>query len=71
MTNEVDFSSLVEKHGHPIATSNNGQIFIFKKSKEQLDDLLENTGLNTPEEVLESEFSKVSIIKMTIDGMTH
>ena len=38
LINEIDFSDKVEDYGYPIATSSNGQIFIFKKTDEQLED---------------------------------
>ena len=39
LMNQVDFTNMVETYGQPIVTSNNGLVWIFKKSIEQLEDM--------------------------------
>ena len=63
LINTVDFSHLVQEFGHPLATSNNGQIWVFKKSLEQLEDMQINGSSN---EELMRDFMTVSIMKVSI-----
>jgi hypothetical protein len=45
--NEIDFSDKFEKYGDPVATSQNGQIFVLRKTDEQIEDeFLENQTIN-------------------------
>ena len=59
MINRVDFSNLVEAYGHPVQTSSNGQIYVLKKAKDQLEDMLAN-GYSRTEQA--QEFATVSIV---------
>ena len=41
LINRVVFNPLVEAYGEPLQVSNNGQMYVFKKSFEQLDEMAE------------------------------
>jgi len=36
LTSRYDYSHIVKVHGEPYATSNNGQVFIFKEKKDDM-----------------------------------
>ena len=66
LLNRVDFSNLVDAYGHPAQTSSNGQIFVLKKAKDQLEDMIA-AGYSKQDQAY--EFCSVSVVKLTIFGM--
>lgn len=56
----------METYGEPVQVSNNGQMFIFKKNFEQLDEMAER--LISKEQLLRQYFT-FTIVKLTIFGM--
>ena len=63
MINRVNFSKLIDKYGSPLVTSGNGLNFIFKKAYDY--DEIKNM------EDLRKKMFTVSIINMSIFGLTH
>ena len=59
LINRIDFSEEVKKYGEPIATSGNGQNFIFKKDVNDL-------KMGSIDKIM-----TISIVNMTIFGLNH
>ena len=73
LINHVDFKDIVEKYGDPCAVSPDGTKFLFKKHESTISNSSKNKSTVTQnnEKELINALMTVSILKLSIFGLTH
>ena len=70
--NRVDYKEIVQQHGYPVASSSNGQNFIFRKTLDQIHDQFKNiigTNDTARKEICLKEYFTISVVTMGVFGM--
>ena len=69
LINRIDFKDFVDKYGVPIATSNDGRAFIFKKDWHQLKNI-KGTDKDSTDQMKMKEFMTINVLHLSIFGLT-